>query len=103
MLPRLVHEVRNPLLVILYLLVTQECEQTDDEVRNFESSPTILEQWLMDKETLDICFTDNSFETINGFTRSHIASRTGVEDNLKGDFNAKDWIIEIDELRRSMS
>lgn len=53
---------------------------------------------------LGTSFQDNYFAIINGFTRTHTASHTLVQDNLNDDYNANDKLIKpyehqlLDEL-----
>lgn len=44
-------------------------------------------------------FLDNSFENITVLTRFHTARHIPIDDNLKDDLYANDWVIEASELQ----
>lgn len=50
-----------------------------------------------EEEVLRTSFSDRYSDTINGLTRTHAASHTSVTDNLEGNFNVIECIMEAND------
>lgn len=70
----------NALLGLLHPADTQNCKSMDYESTAVKFRQATSEQRLKEKGDLDASLLDNSFETINAFTRSHTASHASAGD-----------------------
>lgn len=90
-------QVLDALSKLQHLSDSKDYKPIDDEIPTFESIPAALKQRLKKKIVLYASFSDTSFKIIDVTAQSHTSSHTPVDDGLKHDFNANDWIIKSKE------